>query len=128
MSQQTIQEFLECLKNYQAEGLKLISEMPEGEAEDHTCDAVIQKLMVIWDACNQKMMQADFSHWAVESPLYPEVRQRIDSVLGVISSVIVSLENKKIAIQKILEELPHLSNKMFHQEENPEPSIFEVSV
>ncbi len=121
----SIENLIQSLKNYQSEGMRLIVELTEGEGafRDHE-EALLQRFVSLWQDCERQMASADFQGWGGHHPLYGELKVHIEKVTGILSSIISSLERKKVTIQKILEELPHPPSI---QEERSD-SIFEVSV
>lgn len=118
--------FLHFLKNYQAEGLRLISELSlldEEKLFEKKEDMLLDRFLVLWQECDALLLTSDIQEWG-QHALYKEIRENIQSASDILSSIIISLENRKVCIQKMLEELPRLQPVS----EDRSLSSFEASV
>ncbi|QQR81106.1 MAG: hypothetical protein IPJ69_02920 [Deltaproteobacteria bacterium] len=123
----SIENVIVSLRNYRAEGLKLIAELSQSdvsEAFHEKEEKLLDRFVSLWQECDQKMSSADFQSWGGHHPLYSELKNQIEQVTDILSSIVASLETKKITIQKILEDLPPPMRIV----EERTSSIFEASV
>lgn len=118
--------FLHFLKNYQAEGLKLLSELSISEDEsgfNEKEEMLLDRFLVLWQECDALLLTSSIQEWG-QHPLYSDIRNNIQKASDILSSIVMSLEKRKVSIQKILEDLPRLQPVP----EDRSDSSFEASV
>ena len=102
--------FLHFLKDYQAEGLKLLSELSISEDEsgfNEKEEMLLDRFLVLWQECDALLLTSSIQEWG-QHPLYSDIRNNIQKASDILSIIVISLEKRKVSIQKILEDLPRL--------------------